>query len=186
MTRRIHCLPVVVLAILLVSCGVQVDENAASTLRQAGKAVELTVLPPLVRKGQDVAPSVAQGERLVAGLVDAGLSRTWPGDAWPALSPGWKASGKSLWKRTVKQSRSWLEANPQPGSHTLVTEYLLGTRMVVAVHVLIFDAEGRLAYGRVLNSGDGLYMETAPIGEADCTNLVLSALRQDLELSIKR
>jgi len=186
MKRGFDLLSLVALALLMVSCGGGVDEGAASALRQAGKDVELTVLPPLVRKGQDLAPSMVQAERLVAGLLDAGLARTWPGDAWPLLTPGWKASGKALWKRTIKQSRSWLKANPQPGSHTLVTEYLLGTRMVVAVHVLIFDGEGRLAYGRVLNSGDGLYMEMAPIGEADCTNLALSALRQDLDLSVKR
>ena len=172
--------PVFVVVFVALSCGGQVDGDAASALRRAGMAVELAVLPPLVRKGEDVAPDRVQGERLAAGLRDAGFSRIWTGERAPTLAPGWKASGKSLWKRTVKQSRSWLRANPQPGSHTLVTEYLLGTRMVVAVHVLVFDGEGRLAYSRVLNSGDGLYMEMAPICETDCTNLALSALRQDV------
>lgn len=180
MMRWIRRLPVVFLVLLAVSCGGRVDEDAAAELRRAGMDVELSVLPPLVRKGEDVVVDRVQGDRLAAGLRDAGFPRIWTGDRAPTLAPGWKASGKALWKRTIKQSRSWLKANPQPGSHTLVTEYLLGTRMVVAVHVLVFDGEGRLAYSRVLNSGDGLYMEMAPIGEVDCTNLALSALRQDL------
>lgn len=178
--RRIRWLPVFLLLVLGVSCGGGVEEEAAAALRQSGRDVDLTVLPPVVRKGGEVTPSQEQGERLAAGLGDAGFPRTWTAERGPALTPGWKASGKALWRRTVKEARSWLKANPQPGSHTLVTEYLLGTRMVVAVHVLIFDAQGRQAYGRVLNSSDGLYMEMAPIGEVDCTNLALAALRQDL------
>lgn len=180
MMRRVGRLPLLLLVLLGMSCGVRVDEEAVTALRQAGGGMELSVLPPVVRKGQEVTLSLVQGERLAAGLRDAGFTRIWTAERGPALTPGWKASGEALWRRTVREARSWLKANPQPGSHTLVTEYLLGTRMVVAVHVLVFDAEGRLAYGRALDSGDGLYMEMAPIGEADCTNLALSALRQDL------
>jgi len=180
MMRTVGRLSLLLLVLLAVSCGGRVDEEAAASLHQAGKDVELSVLPPVVRKGQEVTPFLVQGERLAAGLRDAGFTRIWTADHGPALTPGWKASGKALWRRTAKQARAWLKANPQPGSHTLVTEFLMGTRMVVAVHVLIFDAEGRLAYGRALDSGDGLYMEMAPIGEVDCTNLALAALRQDL------
>ncbi|MFA7331800.1 MAG: hypothetical protein WC326_12090 [Candidatus Delongbacteria bacterium] len=173
-----------VLALLiLLGCGGKVDERAAKELAALGRDVSLTVLPPAIRKGEELGYSPREGARVMAGLVDQGLLSTRLGDGEVSLSPGWKASQRALWKRTVRQCRAWLKNHPQSTPHVLFTEYLMGTRMVAAVHVLILDSNGRLAYGRALHSNDPLYAEMAPIGEGDCTNLVLSALRAGLNLS---
>lgn len=166
----------------MTGCGNPVDSRAAKELHGQGANLALTVLPALVRKGDAVDPSNREAARLAAGLVEQGLVYTRLGDHVVSLDPGWKASRRALWKRTVRQCRSWIKTHPQSTPHTLFVEYLLGTRMVAAVHVIILDSNGRLAYGRALHTDDPLYVEMSPIGVGDCTNLVLSALRQDLGL----
>lgn len=168
---------------LLAGCGGKEDPRAAKELEAQGARLSLTVLPAIVRKGEGISHSTAEAARLTAGLVDQGLRLTRLGEGEVHLKPGWKASRRALWRRTLRGCRSWLKTHPQNTPHVLFTEYLMGTRMVAAVHVLILDSQGRLAYGRAAHSDDPLYAEMSPIGEGDCTNLVLAALREDLGLA---
>ena len=163
----------------LLGCGGRVDRLAQSAFLAEGGQAGLTILPAVLRSGEELRHDAQEAERLASGLSGLGvLAEAGVGEA--PLSPGWKMSGDAMCRRSAQEFRRWIRQHPTGSRYVVLPEYQLGTRMVAGVCLYVVDAQGRLAYARRFDSNDRLYQDMAPLGPRDCTNLLISALHEIL------
>jgi hypothetical protein len=175
-----HHVAILLALFMLCGCGGSADRRAGEALLAGAGQADIIVLPAVLRSGDGLRHDAREAERLAAGLSGQGTARAVAGEAQVPLTPGWKSSSKAMLRRSARQFRRWARLHPAGTGWTLLPEYLLGSRMVAGICVYVVDRQGRLALVRRYDSRDLLYQEMAPIGPGDCTNLLLSALRETL------
>ena len=187
MRHHLTALALSLLACLLIGgCGGRADREAEQAFLGGKGLADLTVLPAVLRSGEEIRYDAREAERLAAGLTDQETARAVSGEGQAPLTAGWKASEKAMLRRSAREFRRWVRRHPVGTAYALLPEYLLGTRMVAGVCVYVVDRQGRLAFVHRYDSNDQRYQEMMPIGPADCTNLLLGALHETLRPAPER
>lgn len=83
-----------------------------------------------------------------------------------------------LWKRAAIY-RDWIKAAHPAGDYVLVTEILGGGGKVGAIQIYLFDASGRVAYCRLLNSHQ--FGPNLSLAGEDAVKLIVNTLFDNLK-----
>ena len=99
----------------------------------------------------------------------------------PITGP-WHANQAGMLSESAADFAAYITDHPVETEYALLPEYLfLGGGAVGGIHCYIIDGENRLAFVVLLNSHWPIFAEMDPKTVDDCTDVLIAALRKDLE-----
>lgn len=170
------------LSFTMASCRGIVDPAAEAAFLKSLGNTSITVFPAYVRGEQDTDPVYdADAAQAIAGFIDEeNLATVTVSDEQVPITGPWHMNQAQMLQESAASFGGYLEDNPAESDYALLAEYLLGPRTVMGIHCYVIDGEGRIAYVVLLNSHHNPFSEADPQTVEDCTEVLLSVLREDL------
>jgi hypothetical protein len=161
------------------SCGGIVDPAAEAMFLQSLGDTTITVFPAFVR-GEDTSYDANAAEE-VAGFFEAeGLAAASASDQEVPISGSWGSNQAKMLRSSAVSFAACLGENPVGTEFALLPEYLMGPGYAVGIHCYVIDSEGRIAFVELLNSHHAPFSNADPQTVEDCTEVLISVLREDL------
>ncbi|UCF34604.1 MAG: hypothetical protein JSV78_04730, partial [Phycisphaerales bacterium] len=183
--RRFEILTILSFAALpfaTVSCRGIVDPAAETAFLKSLGETSITVFPAYVRGEQGTdAVYDADAAQAIAGFIDEeGLATVTVSDGEVPIAGPWHMNQAQMLAESAASFGGYLQDNPAESDYALLAEYLIGPRAVMGIHCYVIDGDGRIAYVVLLNSHHSPFSEADPQTVEDCTEVLLSVLREDL------
>jgi hypothetical protein len=171
-----------VLAFTMASCRGIVDPAAEAAFLKSLGETSITVFPAYVRGEQDADPVYdADAAQAIAGFIDEeDLATVTVSDEQVPITGPWHMNQAQMLEESAAAFSGYLQDDPAESDYALLPEYLIGPRTVMGIHCYVIDGDGRLAYVVLLNSHHRPFSEADPQTVEDCTEVLLSVLREDL------
>jgi hypothetical protein len=93
-----------------------------------------------------------------------------------------------MWRESAAEFSAWIAAHPPETDYAILPEYVGAgpAREAVGVHAYVVDRAGTLVDGELLNSHQEIFATAHPRTAADCTEVLVAALRLDWVPLVKR
>jgi hypothetical protein len=170
------------IAFSTVSCRGIVDPAAEATFLKSLGETSITVFPAYVRGEQGTDPVYdAHAAQAIAGFIEEeDLATVTMSDEEVPITGSWHMNQAQMLKESAASFGGHLQDKPAESDYALLAEYLIGPRTVMGIHCYVIDGEGRIAYVVLLNSHHEPFSAADPRTVGDCTEVLLSVLREDL------
>ncbi|MFH1749062.1 MAG: hypothetical protein ABIG44_18685 [Planctomycetota bacterium] len=169
------------IALNMGGCGGVVDKAAQTTLYGQLGDMSITVFPVFVRDGEMPRYNPDARETIGTCLTDNDLGTVSLASAEVPITSVWGMNQAKMFKQSVADFAAHVRSNAVATDYALLAEYLIGGQGApVGVHIYLVDAEGAVAYARLLNSHHDEFNAVNPQSVADCTTMVMNVLRSDL------
>ena len=147
----------------------------------------ITVFPAAVRT-ESIAYNPAAATAIAAALRDAELAEADVATGEPPITGPWYSNQSRMWKESTVALGNYVKEHPIETKYAVMAEYLIlgGTREVGGVHIYVVDKSGALITGMLLNSHHKLFSDAKPKNVEDCTNLVISAMKERWHVANKK
>lgn len=169
----------VLLAVVLGGCRGPIDSAAQARFERGFGGESVTIFPAHVNRAGAEEWDARAAERLAelcnaerwfdarTSVVDVPLPVEWSWNQAAMLADGAKAFA------------AWVREHPLETRYALIADYLLGPKEAGGVHVIVVDAEGRVADVSLWNSHWDTFEELAPKTVDDCTEIAVRGLREN-------
>jgi hypothetical protein len=186
MSAKMRALRVLLIAstvLCTIACASLIDPVAEEAFMANLGDTSMTVFPAYLRIAdtEDYAPDAATE---IAAWFDAeGLAETTVSEAQVPITGAWHSNQMLMWQESAAALAEYVQANPIATEYALLAEYITlgGNGGIGGVHCYIVDAAGKVAYGFLTNSHHDIFNEINPQTTADCTELVITVLQEDLQ-----
>jgi hypothetical protein len=169
---------------LLASGCSAIDKQAAVALQRAIGHTSVTVFPAFVRDGGRKRYDPPSAMRIGEFLQRAGLATPTVSQVEVPISSQWHMNQARMFKDSAADLGAHVVNQPIDTEYALLPEYLIGRGEVVGVHVYLVDAQGRLAYGALLNSHHPEFRQPPLKSPDDCTSLVIRVLESEWKRTV--
>ena len=178
-TLRLGLSLALLLASVLTGCRGPIDSAAQARLEQGFGTETVTVFPAHVNRAGFEAWDARAAERL-AELCNA---EHWFAARVSAvevpLPVEWSWNQAAMLEDGAEAFAAWVREHPLETRYALIADYLLGPKEAGGVHVIVVDAEGRVADVSLWNSHWDTFEELAPKSVDDCTEIAVRGLREN-------
>jgi hypothetical protein len=181
-SRTVVSVGAAIVALTVIGCAGPVDLVAHEAFLGALGSTSITVFPAYVRDGQQNRYEDAAAPPIGQLFVDEDLATVTVSEEHVPITGPWHSNQAKMLTESAEAFASYLAEHPVATEYALLPEYLLlgGSGAVGGIHCYIVDAENRLAYVVLLNSHWDVFIEMNPQTVADCTPVLIEALREDL------
>jgi hypothetical protein len=151
--------------LLAAACGWAEKPDRERFLRAVGNT-SITVFPACVRAGNAGSHDPGAAAKIAAGLNAAGVGQAKASDGRVPLPEGWHRNQARMFRESGEALGRYVRAHGLDTEYALLPEYLIGGRGT--------------AFGVLLNSHWKQFRKAKPKSPADCTEVLLQVLREDL------
>lgn len=161
------------------ACRGPIDPQAHERFRSELGAATLTVFPAHVNRAGVQEWDASAAERLAALCASEGWFDARASTVLVPLPVEWHMNQARMLRDGAEAFAAWVRQHPLETRYALITDYLLGTQEAGGVHVLVVDAEGRVADVSLWNSHWEPFREIRPKSVDDCTEVAVRGLREN-------
>ena len=171
-----------VLAVLLSAgaCGAPIDDEARDAFRTRLGSTSLTVYPAFLRSPAGNGWDDASAARLAKALVDAGHGQAAASDAHVPITGEVHMNQARIWRESAAEFGAWIAAHPPQTDYAILAEYIgVPTEtQAFGVHAYVVDRSGKLVDGVLLNDHHEGFAPARPRSAAECTELLVTVMRE--------
>jgi len=164
----------------LAGCSSAVDSEANKQLLNKRGKTSVTIFPTLIRRSDltyDSVSAVAIGEYLKAEKLG---EATCSADPIP-IAGKWSHNQAKMFRQSANSLGDYVKNHALRTEYALMAEYLGGRDGAVGIHCYVVDTQGRLAAVVLLNSHWKVFADAKPKTPADCTKVLLAALKNEMK-----
>ncbi len=141
------------------------SDYAAGFLENAG-AMQITVLPTIVRRVERTAHSFASQQQIVDFLNESGTGTATANSLRIDLGPLRRPSQWEIFQYGILSIAEKLKGREPDADYTVVMELLVpGDRAVFGIEIYIIDRQGRSAFSFLLNAHHELFVDAKLVAE---------------------
>ena len=169
------------------ACGSVIEDEARDAFRARLGSASFTVYPAYLHAPSGDSWDRASADELAAAIVAAGWGQAAAAaDEVPVKSePGMNQA--RMWRESAQSFAAWAAAHPPATDYAIVAEYLgfdpSGAREAIGIHAYVVDRSGTLVDGILLNSHHEGFAAAHPKTAAQCTGVLVAALRDDWKVA---
>lgn len=164
--------------LLLQACKGAADPEAEKLFRASLGNTSITVYPTVIRM-KTLSYDAASAAPLAGFLRDKKLAEPVLAKDEVPLASVWGRDESKMFRDSARDFGAFTKGKLTT-PYALLPECLMGGEELVAVHYYVVDSEGRLAFGRGLNSHSKLFTAAPKKTPADCSALVAASIEEKL------
>ena len=185
-----HLLVLSVLAVLLTAgaCGSPIDDEVRESFRARLGSTSFTVYPAFLRSPAGNGWDDASAVRLAAALVEDGQGQAVASDAHVPITGEVHMNQARMWRESAAEFGAWIAAHPPQTDYAILTEYIgvPAEKEAFGIHAYVVDRSGKLVDGVLLNNHHEGFAAAHPRSAAECTELLVTVMREQWAPSAPR
>ena len=168
--------------ITMTGCGGIIDPAAKQVLVQSLGNTSFTVFPAFVRDADERYYDAESAGLIGAFLAGDDLADVTVSEMQVPITGPWHSNQAQMLQESAAAFAAYLEENPPETDYALLAEYIFlgGEGGVGGIHCYILDDDRSVAYVVLLNSHHKEFSDANPETVADCTDVLIGILRDDL------
>lgn len=145
--------------------------------------LSITVYPAFVRVGKSASYDPQAAVDIADFLKADKLAGARVSEEQPPITGPWHMNQLRMYRESQAEFAAWVKAHPPETEYAMMAEYLKGKPDGDAggVHGYLIDRDGVEVHIVLLNSHHEVFSKAAPKSTAECTEVLIAALRQDME-----
>jgi len=178
------------LTVLLVAgaCGSPIDDEVRESFRARLGSTSFTVYPAFLRSPAGNGWDDASAARLAAALLEDGRGQAAVSEARVPITGEVHMNQARIWRESAAEFGAWIAAHPPETDYAILAEYIgvPAETQAFGVHAYVVDRSGKLVDGVLLNSHHEGFAAAHPRSAAECTELLVTVMREQWAPSAPR